>query len=82
MQIPGNMGEDYAGKFSSLFPTLAKTSRTQLIPFLLEGVGGRPELNQADQIHPNREGHALVASNVWQSLKPLLSPTPQATLLP
>ena len=76
MQIPGNMGEDYTRKFRDLFPALAKSSQTQLIPFLLEGVGGHPDLNQADQIHPNPVGHALVASNVWESIKPLLAPAP------
>ena len=43
-----------------------------LIPFLLEGVGGEPELNQADGIHPTAEGHLIVAENVWKGLQKLL----------
>ena len=43
-----------------------------LIPFLLEGVGGESELNQADGIHPNEEGSHIVAENVWKQLKKLL----------
>ena len=72
MQIPTNMGPDYAGGFRAIFPELAQSERTLLIPFLLEGVGGIAELNQADQIHPTPKGHALVASNVWAVLGPAL----------
>jgi acyl-CoA thioesterase-1 len=43
-----------------------------LIPFLLEGVGGKPELNLPDQIHPTAEGHRIVAENVWKILRPVL----------
>ena len=43
-----------------------------LIPFLLEGVAGVRSLNQADGIHPNAEGHALIAETVWKTLRPLL----------
>ena len=43
-----------------------------LLPFLLEGVAGRPGLNQPDGIHPTREGHELIAENLWQVLEPLL----------
>ncbi|HTI69745.1 MAG TPA: arylesterase [Candidatus Limnocylindria bacterium] len=73
MQIPGNMGEEYTRQFRELFPALAAQFHATLIPFLLEGVGGKPELNQADQIHPNVIGHNLVASNVWTKIKPLLT---------
>ena len=72
MQIPTNMGPDYAGGFRAIFPELAKSEHTTLIPFLLEGVGGIAELNQADQIHPTPKGHERVASNVWEVLEPVL----------
>ncbi|HTH47890.1 MAG TPA: arylesterase [Candidatus Limnocylindria bacterium] len=72
MQIPTNMGPDYAGGFRAMFPELAKSEHARLIPFLLEGVGGIAELNQADQIHPTPKGHAIVASNVWVVLEPML----------
>jgi acyl-CoA thioesterase-1 len=42
------------------------------IPFLLEGVGGEPELNQRDGIHPNEKGAEIVAGNVWKVLQPEL----------
>lgn len=72
MQIPPNLGQDYTQKFKSLFPDLAKELNTELIPFLLEGVGGDPQLNLSDGIHPNQKGHAIVAETVWQFLKPML----------
>ena len=43
-----------------------------LVPFLLDGVGGVTELNQADRIHPNPAGHAIMAETVWKVLRPLL----------
>ena len=72
MQMPPNMGEEYDTAFQKIFPDLARADQTALVPFLLEGVGGRPELNQADRIHPTAEGHRIVAGNVWQVLQPLL----------
>ena len=72
MQMPPNMGEDYNAAFRQVFPDLAKANSADLIPFLLEGVGGKQDFNLPDQIHPNPEGHKLVAANVWKVLEPLL----------
>ena len=72
MQMPPNMGADYTEAFRNLYPELAETNHAALVPFLLEGVGGRPGLNQPDHIHPTAEGHKIVAENVWKVLKPVL----------
>lgn len=72
MKMPENLGEAYTRQFEGLYRDLAETNRVALIPFLLDGVGGRPELNLPDQIHPNAEGHRRVATNVWQVLQPIL----------
>ncbi|WP_336517233.1 arylesterase [Pollutibacter soli] len=72
MQIPPNMGQDYIGAFKNLFPELAKKNNMAFIPFLLEGVGGEPDLNQRDGIHPNEKGAEIVAGNVWKVLQPEL----------
>ena len=72
MQIPPNMGPEYTAEFRALFPALAKKNSAALIPFLLEGVGGVPELNLPDGIHPTSQGHKIVAENVWKVLGPLL----------
>ena len=72
MMMPPSMGSDYARDFDALFPTVAKSHHAILIPFLLAGVGGHPDLNQADGIHPTAAGHKIVADTVWQYLRPLL----------
>ncbi len=72
MQLPTNMGAEYTRRFASIYPELAQTNHTGLIPFLLDRVGGIPSLNQADGIHPTVEGHRIVADTVWRILQPLL----------
>lgn len=72
MQIPPNMGADYASGFKEIYPALAQKNNMTLIPFLLEGVGGEVTLNQQDGIHPTAEGHEIVAENVWRELKGIL----------
>ena len=72
MKIPPNMGETYTQAFEKIFPELAKKNKVKLIPFLLTGVGGDPELNQPDGIHPNVKGHKIVAENVYNVIKDLL----------
>ena len=72
MEIPPNMGPEYTAEFRSIFPKLAKKNEVELIPFLLEGVAGYPDLNQADGIHPTAEGHQIVAKNVWEVLEPMV----------
>lgn len=72
MQAPPNLGEAFTASFRDLFPALARENDAALIPFLLEGVAGIPELNQADGIHPTAEGHRIIAETVWRTLRPLL----------
>jgi acyl-CoA thioesterase-1 len=72
MRMPTNMGEDYTHAFAAVFPEVAARERTPLIPFLLDGVGGRPELNQGDGMHPTAAGDLVVADNVWRVVRPLL----------
>ena len=72
MLIPPNWGRDYFNGFRAIFPQLAKKHQADLVPFLLEGVGGKPELNFPDGIHPTAEGHRVVAANVWKVLEPVL----------
>jgi acyl-CoA thioesterase I len=72
MKVPPNMGGDYGRKFEAVFVDLAKKNNAPLIPFILEGVGGLPELNLADGIHPTPKGHEIVAANVWKVLEPVL----------
>jgi acyl-CoA thioesterase-1 len=72
MKMPANMGETYNSEFGKTFSEIAKKNDAPLIPFLLEGVGGNPELNQPDRIHPTPAGHKIVTETVWRTLGPLL----------
>lgn len=72
MKMPVNYGEPYRTNFEKMFPELAKKYNLPLIPFLLEGVGGNPKLNNPDGIHPNPEGHKVLAKTVRKVLEPLL----------
>ena len=72
MQIPPNYGPEYTEKFQALFPALAERHEIARIPFLLEGVAARPELNLPDGIHPNAKGYERVVENVLPVLEPLL----------
>jgi acyl-CoA thioesterase-1 len=74
MQMPPNLGAEYTTAFRDLYPQLAEANGAALIPFLLEGVGGTPELNLPDGIHPTAAGHRIVADNVWSVIEPLLAP--------
>lgn len=72
MKIPPNYGADYTRRFEAMFPALASKHDVALIPFLLEGVAARPELNLPDGIHPNASGYEIVVDNVLETLRPLL----------
>lgn len=75
MQMPPAFGPDYTKDFAAMYPALAEKNSLPLIPFLLDGVGGHPELNQRDGIHPTAEGAELVADNVWKVLEQSLKTT-------
>ncbi len=72
MLAPPNLGAVYTDAFRDMYPALAKRNNAVLIPFLLENVGGVPDLNLPDGIHPNSEGQKIVAETVWKVLKPML----------
>lgn len=72
MKVPPNMGDEYSDNFSKIYPELAEEYKCELIPFLLENVGGYKERNLPDGIHPNALGHQKVCDNVWEVLYPIL----------
>lgn len=72
MKIPPNYGLSYTKGFSALFSKLATQHNAQLVPFLLEGVAGKPALMQADGLHPKAEAQKQLLENVWPTLLPLL----------
>jgi acyl-CoA thioesterase I len=72
MQLPLYSSDDYVSAFGEMYRVLAEENRAALIPYLLEGVGGNPEMNQVDKVHPNAAGQRVLADNVWQVLEPIL----------
>jgi acyl-CoA thioesterase-1 len=72
MYTTTDAGRDYEAQIQEAFQSLAREQGVTLIPFFLEGVAGREELNQEDRIHPNAEGEKIVAATVYRYLKPLL----------
>jgi acyl-CoA thioesterase-1 len=72
MRMPPNYGKEYTEAFEKIFPELAGRYHLTLIPFFLEGVAVRPDLNQADGIHPTALGYQKVVNNLWPKLEPLL----------
>lgn len=73
MKLPPNYGEDYTTRFEAIYPALAREYHLPFIPFFLEGVGGASSLNQADGIHPTKEGYEIVVEQVLKVLKTVLS---------
>lgn len=72
MLIPPNYGADYTEQFAAIYPRLAAELDIPLIPFLLQGVAARPDLNLDDGIHPNAAGQQLVAATVFAALEPIV----------
>mgnify|MGYP002624903916 CR=1 FL=1 len=64
MRLPPNYGAAYVDSFEEIFPRLARELDVAWVPFLLEGVAGRRRLNLPDGIHPNAEGHEIIAEVV------------------
>jgi acyl-CoA thioesterase-1 len=72
MTLPRNYGTAYIHSFEQVYVNLASKFQLPRIPFLLEGVGGHPDLTQTDGIHPTAEGCEIVSGNVMRYLEPLL----------
>ena len=72
MQIPPNYGARYSNQFKELYPKLAEKNNIALVPFLLEGIGGKPELMQRDGIHPTAEAQPIIVNNVKPALEKML----------
>jgi len=72
MYVPPNYGPDYTRNFHAIYGQLSKELNVPLVPFLLAGLSDKPELFQADQLHPTQQAQPLLLQNVWPTLKPLL----------
>jgi acyl-CoA thioesterase-1 len=72
LKLPPNYGERYTSGFAAMYQSLNKQYHVPLLPFLLENVALKPDLMQADGLHPNEQGQPLLLDNVWPTLVPLL----------
>lgn len=72
IELPVNYGPQYRDGLRAIYADLARSKRTALVPFLLEGVALDPALMQDDGLHPLAAGEPRVLDNVWQGLAPLL----------
>jgi acyl-CoA thioesterase-1 len=75
MRLPPNYGSTYTGEFQALYKSVAKKSGAGLAPFLFEGFATRPEMFQADGLHPTAEAQPRLLDNVWRALAPMLKGT-------
>ncbi|MEP7077232.1 MAG: arylesterase, partial [Acidobacteriota bacterium] len=72
MLAPPTMGADYQRDFNNAFPDLATEHKLNFLPFVLDNIALKKELNQADGIHPNADGEKIMTDNVYKELKPML----------
>ncbi len=72
MYVPANYGPAYTQRFHEIYGTLAKALNVQLVPFLLAGLENKPDMFQADQMHPTQQAQPVLLDNVWPVLQPLL----------
>jgi acyl-CoA thioesterase-1 len=72
MLAPPNYGQDYAAKFNTIYPDLAKKFDVPLYPFFLDGVAADPKLNQADGIHPTAEGVDIIVTKMLPTVQAFL----------
>ena len=73
IMIPPNYGIDYANEFRALYGEIARRLGVPLVPFLLEGIADKPDLFQADQLHPTAQAQPRIVENVWPSIAPLVA---------
>lgn len=73
MRVLKNSGKEYAEKFALIYPRMAKKHSVPLMPFFLEGVAGKRELNQPDQLHPTEKGYSVIVARLAPQLKSLLA---------
>ena len=71
IQLPNHSADDYVSAFGKMYVDLAAKNNAALVPYLLAGVAGDPQVNLFDGFHPNAAGHKILAENVWLILEPI-----------
>jgi acyl-CoA thioesterase-1 len=73
VRVPTSLGVEYSTAFDALYPALAREEGVELAPYFMEGVGGVPEMNLEDGLHPTVEGHERIAANLAPHLERVLA---------
>lgn len=68
-EAPPNYGVKFTKSFREAFRELAKEHKVPFYPFILDGVAGDSKLNLSDGIHPNVEGHKVIAKKLLPFLQ-------------
>lgn len=69
LYMPPNYGKEYSNQFKAMYAALSKKHNVPLVPFILDSVAGNPKYNLADGIHPNEEGHKIIANKLYEKIK-------------
>jgi len=73
MRMPPNYGRAYTERFFAMFETVARSTRSPLVPFMLEGVADKPALFQQDRLHPTAQAHPIILDNIWPQFAALIN---------
>jgi acyl-CoA thioesterase-1 len=77
LRMPPNYGQPYTDDFKNMYVQLGNTYKIPTLPAFLTGVEGVATLNQTDGIHPNIQGHQVIADNVYPFIVKALRATNQ-----
>ena len=72
MRMPPNYGRAYTERFFGMFKTVATSTKSPLVPFMLEGVADKPALFQQDRLHPTAQAHPIILNNIWPTFKKMV----------
>jgi len=72
MRMPPNYGRAYTERFFGMFKTVATSTKSPLVPFMLEGVADKPALFQQDRLHPTAQAHPIILNNIWPTFEKMV----------
>ena len=72
MRMPPNYGRAYTERFFGMFQTVASSTKSPLVPFMLEGVADKPALFQQDRLHPTAQAHPIILNNIWPTFEKMV----------
>ena len=72
MRMPPNYGRAYTERFFGMFKTVSTSTKSPLVPFMLEGVADKPALFQQDRLHPTAQAHPIILNNIWPTFSKMV----------